>query len=779
MLLRDLSGWRLLAVGALLVGCGSSSDAPMHTVSDLGPGSAIAAVVGPEFTMDDLPLGTAHASSPVVATDGASFLLVYDGGNGATRVAADGQVLDPRGIALPPGAERASVAFGGGYYLVARQRFQGASDGVEIVRMTPDGTVVDATPITVASSGYRSLNAVTFDGTNFLVAAVVATSEITTSVHAWRVTPAGAVLDASPIVVADGVTGQSLAAAFSGTHHVIAFDYGGRASTFCARQIAPDGALGGSGCGAATYAFLNPHPDVACDGAGGCFLTWSDVDADFARGIVMGARLGPDGGSLDGDYGFRISKSTFFSSSPRPVVRWDGTQYTVLWLTDDGYGVRGARVKNGATVDASDRVLGTTGMPEQSLSLAWSATGGLLAWDFGNPNGYLDANAVRIDRPLTRQGAVFPIAFARPQEFRQAVASNGSGYLALWTAHGPSTAVLLAARTDAAGNPLDASPLRINEDGSNGNGVAASIGSDYLAVWSGMDGVYARSIGADGTMGTPFRVSAPAAPGADERFGSVRIVASSEGYLVGWVHEIVTNDPESGIPTIEDRHVVARVSKGGVVRDPQGLVLATADYSARPASLASDGTNFVALFDRGGATGRIVSVTVDAATGAIGPQVQVASGNNVATGEGSGGIGYAGGQYLAVWWNAVGANASWLGARLDGNGVPKDANPFTVTTAPGSFGGITPTASGFHLVWTNKVGNASVFDVYGAEVSADGVVGPSDVLFSAVREAPYYSPAVVAARSPGQALVVYGRLEDDGHERSNLTRARALNLAAP
>jgi hypothetical protein len=105
-----------------------------------------------------------------------------------------GAILDRNGIPIPAssGESPVGVAYGGGYFLAV-------TNDCQAVRIASSGQVADTTPIALASGSSSPCRAhsVSFDGTNF----VVATDDSLGSVYATRVSPQGAVLDPSRIVI--------------------------------------------------------------------------------------------------------------------------------------------------------------------------------------------------------------------------------------------------------------------------------------------------------------------------------------------------------------------------------------------------------------------------------------------------------------------------------------------------------------------------------------------------------------------------------------------------
>lgn len=126
----------------------------MHTLRSNVPRLTVACIIAiltiPAF--GETPIsdpviarGASWQSAPASATDGHNFLLVWaDGRSGysalyATRVAADGSVLDPEGILVSDAVEAAhppSIAWTGDSYIVVWQQY-----GCWFRRITPDGRI--------------------------------------------------------------------------------------------------------------------------------------------------------------------------------------------------------------------------------------------------------------------------------------------------------------------------------------------------------------------------------------------------------------------------------------------------------------------------------------------------------------------------------------------------------------------------------------------------------------------------------------------------------------
>ncbi len=144
-----------------------------------------ALTVGEEATILEDGPGKGVQATPAAAFGNGGYLVAWregwhgEGGKAriyAARVGESGKVLDPKGIEVAPsekGVQTAPrVAFGGGVFLVVWQDMRGGADyDVYAARVSPEGKVLDAKPIVVAQGkGQQALPDVASDGGNFVVA---------------------------------------------------------------------------------------------------------------------------------------------------------------------------------------------------------------------------------------------------------------------------------------------------------------------------------------------------------------------------------------------------------------------------------------------------------------------------------------------------------------------------------------------------------------------------------------------------------------------------------
>lgn len=307
-------------------------------------------------------------SEPAVASAGAGSLVVWAHHTEqataiyATRVSPTAGVLAPAEVPLAEAAYPArylrspAAGFDGHNYLVVwteSERY-GAPEVVG-VRMTPDGTVLDGARIPIVTGQTPT---VAFDGTNYLVVAWEYWYP-TGRLVATRVTPSGAVLDATPIVLSSSLDHDQTAVAFNGTNYLVAWvrsEEAGRI-TIRATRVTRDGAvLDPGGLVIAGLAQWSTQHTVASDGAG-YLVAWEDQR--FGCCSIFGTRVGAAGNVLDPA---GIAIATHGREQLRPASGFDGTNYLVAWednraATTDIYAARVTR--SGRVLDPRGILLST------------------------------------------------------------------------------------------------------------------------------------------------------------------------------------------------------------------------------------------------------------------------------------------------------------------------------------------------------------------------------------------------------------------------------------
>lgn len=257
------------------------------------------------------PYPALYMRSPSVAFDGRNYLAVWAETERyrvtqivGVRLSPDGSVLDTPRIPIVTGQE-AAVAFDGSNYLVVGSVYEYPRSALVAARVSPSGTVLDPGGFTITpSASYAPEFAVAFNGTTYLVA-WTAFADSRWFIYGARVTPDGTLLDSTPIGIASGIvdpnyarTVKSPAVASDGARYLVAWADArfGCCSIFGTR-IGPDGSvLDPRGIAIATHGREQLEPTIAYDGSN-YFVAWTDNRSTTSD--IHGARVTPAGRVLD------------------------------------------------------------------------------------------------------------------------------------------------------------------------------------------------------------------------------------------------------------------------------------------------------------------------------------------------------------------------------------------------------------------------------------------------------------------------------------------------
>ncbi|MCH7666953.1 MAG: hypothetical protein IH936_13625 [Acidobacteria bacterium] len=267
---------------------------------------------------------------PAIAFDGTNFFVVWRESSGAilgARVSADGVPLDGAGIVLGSGTGTPSTAFGGSDFLTVWSNGE-----IYGSRVTPAGVLLDESPIQITTSGnsvkVRPIS-LAFDGTNYLIA----WRTILDQIFVARVSTAG--------VIVDGPAGFQIGqgfypwVAFDGTNYMVIWHGHGNGLDIFGNRIATDGTiLDGTGFAISSAEEDQDHASVAF-GSGGYFVAWHDTrggDAGiYNDGSARGTRVSVGGVVLDNP-AIEIAEPV---RGPGPVnVTFDGEDFFVVWQED-------------------------------------------------------------------------------------------------------------------------------------------------------------------------------------------------------------------------------------------------------------------------------------------------------------------------------------------------------------------------------------------------------------------------------------------------------------
>ncbi len=344
--------------------------------------------------LDALPVVVSAASGrqdrPTVASNGAGYLVAWeDSRSGAVdayvgRVASDGAVLDPSGTPVGTRANaqwQPNVAWNGSTYLVAwyDARAGALERDLYATRLAADGAVLDPSGILLATSiSYSGWPpGVASDGADYLVVWLDDRVSLARDVYATRVSSSGAVLDPGGIPISVRAGNQALApgVASSGSDYFVVWqDYRGSSYGIAGSRVTSLGVVldpGGITIGNAEF---GRPPSVASNGSD-YLVVWEDRDwsSSFARAarVSDGVVLDPAGIRLPGGAG------------PMGVAS-NGVDYLVAWggaLFDPSSNVYGARVSSaGVVLDAAGIAISTATGAQWNPSVAASGPDYLVVW---------------------------------------------------------------------------------------------------------------------------------------------------------------------------------------------------------------------------------------------------------------------------------------------------------------------------------------------------------------------------------------------------------------
>lgn len=488
-----------------------------------------------------------------VASDGVNWLVVAQGTSGGSadvrgaRLSPAGVVLDPTPVSLLPQGQltRVQLAHAQGTYLLTwSEGFSATNDDILGRRFNTNLQPLHPNPLVLARTPSNDSGArLASNGAQFLLAwERPSNSTFTTDVLAARISPAGALLDAAPLVVANPYffgNGSGAAPAWDGQRWYLSWDNNGMrlaridasGTVLDVDGFAADPTPGGS----ATTLVL------AGDPAGGVQALWSDARAGSYEGLdIYAARL-----LQPGQIGPERPLSLGASAQLTPDLATNGSLSVLVFRSETSGGRRilAARLDyDGLPLDAQPIELSYD--PADALpSVAWDGSIFLVAWERGNSTSSAYSVLARRMLPDGTLLDAAPIVI-------------GSGAT-------PEVAGLngqfLVAYVRSAGFPLQQYPNVVRVDGATGTvlGPALAINSTYaiapdvcalgngwLVVWqrnySASDthgDVNAAFVDAQGVPGAPLFVA-----GAYNTYNhSVAVAAAADQALITWVYGTASN----------------------------------------------------------------------------------------------------------------------------------------------------------------------------------------------------------------------------------------------
>jgi phosphoribosylformylglycinamidine (FGAM) synthase PurS component len=696
-----------------------------------------------------------------LASDGTNHLVVWSDGRAGgsndiygVRVGPQGDLLDRDGIAVSTASgvqERAAVAFGEeGFFAVWKDDRTGSSD-VYGTRIATDGSVLDPDGIAVsAASGGQGYPAIAYGESLYLVV-WLDTRDVTSHIYCSRVTVDGTVLDPDGIPVSTAANGQSEpAVAWDGAGFLVAWkDTRGSDEDIYGARVDLDGTvLDPDGIAISTAAGSQAGPCIAFDGTD-YLVVWEDGRNGGARD-VYGARLQTDGTVLDPG-GIQICGQS--ADQCNTAVSYGGDNWLVVWndyRSGVVWNVYAARVdSSGAVLDTGGFAVCTDFSQQFNPAMAFADSVYLIAWH-DSRNGPKDIYGARVTTSATVLDSSQLISACPSYQSEPALAYCGTGYLAVWQDLRVGSAQdIYGVRIAEDESVLDPYGIAIFTAASDQvNPAAAFGGACYLTVWQDYRNpacnIYGARVTTGGSVLDPSGIAVSTATGAQEY---PAVASDGAGFLVVW------QDARSGSYDIYG----ARVTAGGTVLDPSGFVVsgATGDQ-ARPA-VAFDGANYLVVWHdlRGGVAYDIYAARVSPGGIVLDPGgIAVSTATNA---QENPAVAFDGVNYLAAWQDKRGGPYSDIYAsRVGVDGTVLDPAGLAIATA--SYDQTIPAVAFegtyYFVAWQDFRRVATRPDIFGVRVDTAGIKLDATALAIAAGDYGQTSPAVVAG-VPGQVVIAY------------------------
>ena len=473
-------------------------------------------------------------------------------------------------------------------------------------------------------------------------------------------------------------------------------------------------------------------------------VVWQEFHS--GSGDIYGTRVSRAGGVLDA--GFAISNVP--ANQAEPALSFDGTNFFVVWAdgrsnAGDIYGTRVSRA--GVVLDPAGVQVSNGPAGETSPTIAFDGTNYLAVWQDGRHGTGDEIYGTRV----TKSGSVLDvagllIATGAWAQFAPAVVFNSSSYVVTWTDMGiTDLGDIFGARVSKAGGVLDPNGLLVS------TGAASQVsprvafdGTNYLVVWQTFGSldtdILATRVTPSGIVLDPggIVVSAGAAAEAEPD-----VAFNGTNYLVVW----------------DDNRVVGsdiyatRVSKAGVVQEPNGIPISTLTGSQIAPAVTSAGSNFLVVWGdshsgasdiygtRVGPTGNVVDPAGIAMSARPGTQSYPA-------------VAFDGTNYLVAWQDdRTGSTLDIYASRVSTTGTVLNPTGIAVSTAPGAQDSprLAFDGTNYLVVWQDLRSGVN-HDVYASRVSKTGtVLNPTGI---AVSTAPGDQRVPVVAFN-GTLLVVW------------------------
>jgi hypothetical protein len=694
-------------------------------------GMAASDSVGPAFDISgNVTLGPAmeYQIESSVAFDGTNFLVVWSDYRSLTsydifgaRVGVDGSVVDDGGFVISSAAgyqETPAVAFDGTNYLVVWADMRDGTGDIYASRVDPAGNVLDPGGIAVCSeAGAQAEVAISFADSQYLVV-WTDTRDANENIYCARVDPDGAVLDpGGTAVCTDPATQRYPAVSANGAGWLVVWqDRRNSQNDIYGSRVSAEGVvLDGGSLALATEAAEETYPAVGFNNKD-CLVVW-DIDQGATSHDVRGTRVDTSGVVLDPS-GIDICDHAAYQGYA--AVGTDGHNFMVIW--DDfrssfTWDVYGARVDPGGSVlDTTSLAICLEPSQQSGLALAFCGTRWLITWhDSRNDHKDIFGIRVAVDGKVL-DAASFLISNASISQSQPAVAFDGADYLVVRHEWRQNTLYdIRATRVTPAGAVLDPGGISICALPSDAMYPAVCFdGSNYLVAWqdyrNGQWDIYAARVAPDGSVLDAAGFPVSTASGKQER---PAIAYDGLRYLVLW-----QDSRNSGYDIYG-----TRVSTGGSVLEPWGIMVSDARADQTRPAAASDGSAFFAVWEDGRNVYDDIYAARISAAGSVLDSAGIAV-CNASLAQENADVAFDGERYAVVWQDKR-SNVDYdiRLARVGAGGAVLDPSGVVVCSATGNqeAPAVTSNGRGYVLMWQDARDPAGR-DIYGARVDTSGAV---------------------------------------------------------
>ena len=532
-----------------------------------------------------------------VASNGEGWRVLWANDNDysvrTNGIGPDGSLLDSEGI--PAGQyqsamslqSRAIAGTGEGFVAV----WPLGSFGIRAAMLDSAGSPLDTFLVFTSDSG-QSDPAVAFDGDSTCLVAWTESPNGDGDIYAARVTTGGRVLDTTPIPIAeDPLESEMLpCVAYGESVFLVTWTALGAGAAAKAVRVSRDGAV----LDTATFLRHSPatdqaYPTVAFGDS--CFLVaWSE---GMAQPDMFAARVSTAGALIDSAVQLSDSPNYDMLAS----VGFDGTRYLVMWCDLDINTYWASLCGRRLTADC---VALDSGMIRPELSgyscmypsVAADGANFLVGLTTQDTLSYVNgACCLRIspDGAVLDSGIFLPLG--ADAQSGPSGTSDGTDFLAAWLETRSQGQAVHAARISADGTVLDPIGFPVNDAPGQKYNLATGFGDSlYLVAWAdyrGVDGpdIYCARVSREGAVLDSTGIVVCAAMSYQD---VPDISFDGQNFLVVWT------DSRS---QVTNNIYAARVSRAGVVLDPDGFVVAAADTfdDAQPA-VCFAGTDYLVVW---------------------------------------------------------------------------------------------------------------------------------------------------------------------------------------